>query len=101
MGGKKTSLIIGFVFPNGGPSPRHPTQLYEAFLEGLLLFILVNYVYYKKNSNPGFSSCIFLILYGFFRIIAEFFREPDSHIGYILEPFLTVGILLSTPMIFF
>ena len=97
--GKETNLVIGIVFPNGGPNPRHPTQIYEAFLEGLILFFIINIIYNKKFNTPGYTSCIFLILYGFFRIFAEIFREPDPHIGYIMQPFLTLGILLSIPMI--
>ena len=97
--GKETNLFFGIVFPNGGPNPRHPSQIYEALLEGLLLFILVNYFYKKNHKKPGFTSGVFLIFYGIFRIFIEFFREPDTHIGYLIEPFITVGIILCLPMI--
>ncbi len=97
--GKETNFFLGIVFPNGGPNPRHPSQLYEALLEGILLLILVNFFYKYKNNSPGFTSGIFLVFYGIFRIFIEFFREPDIHIGYILGNYLTIGILLCLPMI--
>lgn len=99
--GKKTDFFLGVIFPNGGPMPRHPSQIYEAILEGIFLFIIVNLTYKKKFSKKGYTSGIFLIFYGVFRIIIEFFREPDGHIGYVIEPFLTIGIILSIPMILF
>ena len=92
-------FFLGIVFPNGGNNPRHPTQIYEAVLEGIILFFIVNFFYKKKSKNYGFTSGIFLIFYGIFRIFVEFFREPDMHIGYIIEPFFTTGILLCIPMI--
>ena len=98
--GKETNFFLGVIFPNGGTNPRHPTQLYEAFLEGIVLFFIVNVFYKYKNNSPGLSSGIFLIFYAMFRIFVEFFREPDHHIGYIIEPFITTGIILSLPMIF-
>ena len=97
--GKNTSLPWGVVFPNGGSLPRHPTQLYEAILEGLVLFLVLNYFFKKKYLIQGYCASLFLIFYGIFRIFIEFFREPDSHIGYILGNFLTTGIVLSMPMI--
>ena len=97
--GKETNFFLGVIFPNGGTNPRHPTQLYEAFLEGLVLFFLVNFFYKYKNSFPGLTSGVFLIFYAAFRIFVEFFREPDHHIGYIIEPYITTGIILSLPMI--
>ena len=97
--GKETNFFLGVVFPNGGTNPRHPTQLYEAFLEGLVLFFLVNIFYKYKNSFPGLTSGVFLIFYAIFRIFVEFFRTPDHHIGYIIEPYITTGIILSLPMI--
>ena len=97
--GKETKFFLGIVFPNGGSNPRHATQLYEAFLEGIVLFIIVN-IFYKKHVNkPGYTSSLFLILYGIFRSLAELLREPDAHIGYLIEPYLTLGTLLCTPMI--
>ena len=97
--GKETNFFLGVIFPNGGTNPRHPTQLYEAFLEGLVLFFLVNFFYKYKHSFPGLTSGVFLIFYAVFRIFVEFFREPDHHIGYIIEPYITTGIILSLPMI--
>tara|TARA_A100001011_G_scaffold384637_1_gene457542 strand:- start:876 stop:1679 length:804 start_codon:yes stop_codon:yes gene_type:complete len=97
--GKKTDSFLGVIFPNGGPYPRHPSQLYEAFLEGIVLFIIINLVYRKVYYKKGYTSCFFLVFYGLFRIIVEFFREPDSHIGYIMHPFLSMGMLLCVPMI--
>ena len=95
--GKPTSLPWGVVFPNGGHAPRHPSQIYEAFLEGLILFLILNYFYKKKFFIAGYCSSLFLILYGIFRIIVEFIREPDNHLGYIFGNFLTNGIFLSLP----
>ena len=88
------------IFPNADNQFRHPSQLYEAFLEGLLLFIILNILifrYYKLKS-PGFVSGAFLLLYGVFRYSVEFTREPDVQVGYIAN-FLTMGMLLSIPMI--
>lgn len=97
--GKKTSMPWGIIFPNAGLIPRHPSQLYEAVLEGLVLLIIMTMLYMKMNINKGFTAAYFLILYGFFRILSEFFREPDSHIGYLGGDFITLGMLLSLPMI--
>ena len=97
--GKETTFFLGIVFPNGGPNPRHATQLYESFLEGIILFIIIN-IFYKKHFNkPGYASSLFLVLYGLFRTSVELLREPDSHIGFIIEPYLTLGMLLCLPMI--
>ena len=98
--GKQTSFFLGIVFPNGGPLPRHPSQIYEALLEGLLLFIIVNFFYNKKHFISGYTASIFLIFYSIFRIIAEFYREPDIHIGYIIEPYVSMGVILCLPMFF-
>ena len=98
--GKPTSLPWGVVFPNGGHYPRHPTQIYEALLEGIVLFFILKYFYKRKFLNEGYCASLFLILYGIFRVFIEFIREPDNHIGYIVGNFVTIGILLSTPMIF-
>ena len=74
---------------------RHPSQLYEAFLEGIVLFFMLQYIL-KKNfaKKTGQISCLFLVLYSFFRIITEFFRTPDLHIGYLFFN-LTLGQLIS------
>ena len=97
--GKETTSFLGIIFPNGGPNPRHATQLYEAFLEGIILFIIINIFYKKYFNKPGYTSSLFLILYGLFRSLIELLREPDPHIGYIIEPYLTLGMLLCLPMI--
>ena len=96
----RDSFLFGMIFPNADDQFRHPSQLYEAFLEGLLLFIILNILifrYYKLKS-PGFVSGAFLLLYGVFRYSVEFTREPDVQVGYIAN-FFTMGMLLSIPMI--
>ena len=79
--GKMTNVSWGVIFPNIDNNFRHPSQIYEAFLEGIVLFLIMNVLFFWKKYKPGICSCMFLIFYGTFRIIAEFFREPDSHIG--------------------
>ena len=96
--GRHTSLYIGMIFPNGGPSPRYPSQLLECFLEGIILFIIL-WVLSKKQRPRLFISMNFLVWYGIFRFIAEFFRQPDYQIGYIFFNWITMGQLLSLPMI--
>jgi phosphatidylglycerol:prolipoprotein diacylglycerol transferase len=85
------------VFPTGGPACRHPSQLYEAGLEGLFLFTLV-WVISKTAPPPGTLFWSFIAGYGICRMIVEFFREPDAHLGFILASF-SMGQLLSFPMI--
>ena len=97
--GKITYLPWGVVFPNGGDEPRHPSQIYEAVFEGMLLFLILNYFYKKKYFLDGYCASLFLVFYGFFRIFIEFFRVPDDHLGYLYENFLTTGMLLTIPMI--
>ena len=87
------------VFPLVDSSPRHPSQIYEAILEGLLLYFILKYIISQDNYKLGTCSYMFLILYGFFRIVSEFFREPDLHIGYLIN-FISTGTLLSFIMIF-
>jgi phosphatidylglycerol---prolipoprotein diacylglyceryl transferase len=74
---------------------RHPSQLYEAFFEGIILFLLLGY-FFKKNylQNPGKISALFLIFYSLFRFFAEFFRSPDPQVGYLIL-YLTLGQLIS------
>lgn len=100
--GKTTTSILGVYAPNeiGQWAIRHPTQLYEAFLEGIILFIIL-WFYTKKPRKIMTASAIFLILYGCFRFIIEFLRLPDAEIGYIAFGWLTMGQLLSIPMIVF
>ena len=94
--GKTTSLPWSVIFPAEDNLPRHPSQLYEAFLEGLLLFVLINYLAFKKNFllKTGYISALFLIFYSIARIIGENFREPDVHVGYLFN-FFSMGSLLS------
>ena len=97
--GKVTNVPWGIVFPNAGEYPRHPSQLYEAGLEGLLLFIVLALIILNKGlRKKGLVSGSFLFIYSSSRIFIEFFREPDQHIGYIL-PNLTMGIILSIPFL--
>ena len=87
--GKVTNTTWGVVFPVIDNNLRHPSQLYEAFLEGIILFFLMNFILFKKNYKIGDCSYLFLIFYGVFRIFSEFFREPDRHIGYIFSSIST------------
>ena len=86
------------VFPNGGPLPRHPSQLYEAGLEGLVLFIIL-WFFTIKPKPAGAVSGLFLLLYGLFRSLVEFVRIPDQQYGYFAFDWLTMGQILSLPMI--
>ncbi len=96
--GKATNIFWGVVFPKIDLVARHPSQLYEALLEGLVLFPLMIYILFRRNYQIGNCSYMFLIFYGFFRIFSEFFREPDIQIGYLFN-FLSMGTLLSLLMI--
>lgn len=98
--GRVTDMPWGVVFPHGGIFPRHPSQLYEALLEGVLLFIVLAVMARRMDirDKPGILSGVFLTGYGLSRFIVEFFREPDFHIGYIAGYF-TMGQILSLPMI--
>ncbi|MFA7521772.1 MAG: prolipoprotein diacylglyceryl transferase [Halothiobacillaceae bacterium] len=96
--GSPTSLPWGMVFPGAGPEPRHPSMLYEAFLEGLLLFVILWLFSMRPRPRMAVSG-LFLLGYGLFRFAVEFVREPDAHIGYLAGNWVTMGHLLSTPMI--
>jgi phosphatidylglycerol:prolipoprotein diacylglycerol transferase len=98
--GAPTDLPWGVVFtvPAAGGFSRHPTQLYEAFLEGLLLFLILHFMS-KRKLSTGKITGLFLLLYGCFRSLVELLREPDSHIGYLYSNWLTMGQLLCAPMI--
>jgi phosphatidylglycerol:prolipoprotein diacylglycerol transferase len=100
--GRVTDVPWAFVFPAGGEAPRHPSQLYEAALEGLALFLLLRLLTHRfhRLATPGFVSGAFCAGYGAARTFVEFFREPDIQIGY-LAGGLTMGMLLSVPMIAF
>jgi len=95
--GRVTTSPFGMIFPNAGPLPRHPSQLYEFLLEGVLLFMIL-FIYSRKPRSLGQVSGLFAVLYGTFRCIAECFREPDAQIGYLFG-WLTEGQLLSIPLI--
>ena len=95
--GRVTQVPWGLVFPNGGPLPRHPSQLYEGALEGGVLFLILWFMKDRKLPR-GSLLALFLIFYGGFRFFLEFFREPDVQLGFILGPF-TMGQLLSSSMI--
>ena len=90
--GRETSAPWGMVFPDGGPSPRHPSQLYEASLEGLVLFLIVYIISYKSKIN-GMIISAFIFFYGLLRFIIEFFREPDVQKGFVIDPFSMGQIL--------
>jgi len=96
--GRVTDVPWGMVFPNAGPYPRHPSQLYEAAMEGVILFIIL-WLFSLKPRPMGAVSGLFAICYGVFRCIAEFFREPDVQIGYLAFGWFTEGQLLSLPLI--
>jgi len=93
------SLPWAMIFPNGGPLPRHPSQLYEAGLEGILLFtILAVMIRLGALKRPGLILGSFITLYGLARIVGEHFREPDPQLGFLWGG-LTMGMLLSVPMV--
>jgi phosphatidylglycerol---prolipoprotein diacylglyceryl transferase len=94
--GKVSTLPWAVIFPNVDNLPRHPSQIYEALMEGIILFIIINYFALQKKLlfKTGYISGLFLILYSIFRIISEIFREPDIHLGYYFKYF-TMGTLLS------
>jgi len=98
--GRVTDSSIGMVFPGGGALPRHPSQLYEAALEGLVLFVILFVIakFTKARQKPGILTGIFLAGYGLSRIIVENFREPDSQIGFLFAE-ITTGQMLSVPML--
>tara|TARA_B100000242_G_scaffold412_1_gene317 strand:- start:682 stop:1476 length:795 start_codon:yes stop_codon:yes gene_type:complete len=96
--GKVSSIQWSVIFPKIDMLPRHPSQLYEAFLEGLILFFILNSIIFRNSYKTGTCSYLFLIFYGLFRIISEIFREPDAQLGYFFN-FLSMGTILSLMMI--
>ncbi len=105
--GRITDVPWAMVFPAGGPLPRHPSQLYEAALEGILLFTILWSLkkrpwqeQYKKNWPHGSMLALFLILYGVMRFLVEFFREPDPQLGHVFAN-MTMGQILSLSMLVF
>jgi len=95
--GKISILPWAIIFPNGGDLARHPSQIYEAILEGIILFILINYLALKKQLlfKAGYISGFFLVSYSILRILSENFREPDIHLGYFFNYF-SMGVILSS-----
>jgi phosphatidylglycerol:prolipoprotein diacylglycerol transferase len=95
--GRTTDVPWAFVFPNAGDLPRHPSQLYEFALEGVVLFFILNW-FIRKPRPLGSVSGLFLIGYGSFRFIIEYFREPDAQLG-LYGDVISMGQILSLPMI--
>jgi phosphatidylglycerol:prolipoprotein diacylglycerol transferase len=97
--GSPTNSNWGVIFPIIDSVPRHPSMLYEAFLEGIVLYLLLLFF---KMTRPatGILTAIFLIFYSIFRFCVEFVRVPDLHIGYIYSTWLTTGMILCIPMFF-
>jgi len=97
--GRPTDVPWAMVFPSGGPEPRHPSQLYEAALEGIVLFVvLALFIRAGALKRPGFITGSFAIGYAIARSICEFFREPDAQLGFLWGG-LTMGMLLSIPLL--
>jgi phosphatidylglycerol:prolipoprotein diacylglycerol transferase len=98
--GRASDVPWAMVFPTGGPEPRHPSQLYEAGLEGVALFIILAVVARCGGlRRPGLTSGLFGLGYGLARIAVEFLREPDAQLGYLYGGWLTMGMLLSLPLV--
>jgi phosphatidylglycerol---prolipoprotein diacylglyceryl transferase len=98
--GRPADVPWAMIFPNGGPIPRHPSQLYEAALEGLVLLIVLGVmVRLGALKRPGVITGTFAIGYGIARSVCEFFREPDAQLGFLWGG-LTMGMLLCIPLIF-
>ena len=98
--GRVTDFPFAIIYPHIDNLPRHPSQLYEAFFEGIILFLILYLLcnFNSKKNKFGLISCYFLFFYGIFRFFLEFLREPDSHLG-LYYSFFTMGQLLSIPMI--
>lgn len=98
--GRATDAAVGMVFPNGGPEPRHPSQLYEAALEGLVMLVIMRVMTHTVLGlkRPGLVTGVWLVWYAIARTICEFFREPEQIHALNIEPF-TAGQLYSLPML--
>ncbi|CAM3010384.1 prolipoprotein diacylglyceryl transferase [Vibrio rarus] len=96
--GRVTDVKWAVLFPSGGYLPRHPSQLYEAFLEGVVLFLILN-IFIRKPRPAGAVAGLFLMGYGTFRFTVEYFREPDAQLG-LFGDWISMGQILSSPMIF-
>lgn len=97
--GRTTDVSWGIIFPGSDGTPRHPSQLYEAFLEGFVLFFIVR-LFARRWPTGGVTTCAACAGYGLFRFIVEFFRQPDAHIGLFFGLF-SMGQFLSLPMFMF
>lgn len=95
--GRVTDVPWAIIFPEAGPEPRHPSQLYQFVLEGVVLFIILN-LFWRKHPPRGAISGMFLLFYGLFRFLVEFVRQPDSQLGLYFNE-ISMGQILSTPMI--
>ena len=95
--GRVTDVPWAIIFPEAGPEPRHPSQLYQFALEGVALFIILN-LFWRKHPPRGAISGMFLLFYGLFRFLVEFVRQPDSQLGLYFNE-ISMGQILSTPMI--
>lgn len=98
--GRTSDAPWAMVFPAAGPEARHPSQLYEAALEGVVLFVIV-WIYSARPRAVGAVSGVFLLAYGVLRFVAEFFRHPDVHLGVVALGWMTMGQLLCIPMVIF
>ncbi|UIJ72978.1 prolipoprotein diacylglyceryl transferase [Aurantimonas sp. HBX-1] len=99
--GAPSTVPWAMVFPDGGPLPRHPSQLYEALLEGVVLFLVLRIAThrFKTLQRPRFTAGLFIFGYGCARIFVEFFRMPDVQLGYLYGGWVTMGMVLSFPML--
>ncbi len=99
--GAETTLPWGVVFPAGGELPRHPSQLYEAALEGLLAFLLIRFITHVAYGlrRPGLAAGVFGLIYAGSRMLVETVRVPDAQLGYLWDGWLTMGQLLSLPIL--
>jgi phosphatidylglycerol:prolipoprotein diacylglycerol transferase len=97
--GRPSNVAWAMIFPNGGPVPRHPSQLYEAFCEGILLFVLLFIAEGRGvRRHPGAETGLFLVGYAIARMSGELFRQPDPQLGYLIFG-MTMGQLLSVPVL--
>jgi phosphatidylglycerol---prolipoprotein diacylglyceryl transferase len=98
--GRASELPWAIIFPGGGPLPRHPSQIYEAILEGIVLFALLYVLAWRTqlHTRPGLLGGVFLAGYGVARFLVEYVREPDAHLGFLFG-FVTMGQILSLPML--
>src|SRR5471030_436157 len=100
--GRPTDVPWAMIFPRGGPMPRHPSQVYQAFVEGVLLFLVLMAVWRFTDGRrrPALLTGVFCLGYGCARIAGEIFREPDAFLGFLWGP-ITMGMLLSVPLVLF